>query len=95
MKILKIEWSNINSLVGKFSIDFTHPSIANGELFSISGPTGSGKSSILDAIFFALYATTPRQESSNGITNSCNEIMSMGCRECWARLTFESKGETL
>lgn len=93
MKILKIEWSNINSLVGKFSIDFTHPSIANGELFSISGPTGSGKSSILDAIFFALYATTPRQESSNGITNSCNEIMSMGCRECWARLTFESKGK--
>ncbi len=93
MKILKIEWSNINSLVGEFSIDFTHPSIAQGELFSISGPTGSGKSSILDAIFFALYATTPRQESSNGISTSCNEIMSVGCRECWARLTFESKGK--
>ena len=93
MKILKIEWSNINSLVGEFSIDFTHPSIANGELFSISGPTGSGKSSILDAIFFALYATTPRQKSSNGISTMYNEIMSVGCRECWARLTFESKGK--
>ena len=89
MKIIKVEFSNINSLVGNFSIDFTELSKPASGIFSISGPTGSGKSSILDAIFYALYGKTPRQQSFSASTN---EIMNFGATGCRAKLTFEVKG---
>ena len=50
MKILKLRFKNINSLRGAYEIDFTTPSYARGGLFAIVGPTGSGKTSILDAV---------------------------------------------
>ena len=60
MKIKKIEFCNINSLAGEWTIDFEAPEFANGGMFGIFGPTGSGKSSILDAICLGLYGKTPR-----------------------------------
>ena len=73
MKILSIELKNINSLAGTWKIDFTDPSfVQNHNIFVIFGDTGSGKSSILDAITIALYGCTPRQSRIN---NSHNEVM--------------------
>lgn len=60
MKLIKLELTNINSLRGNHVIDFTQPPLSGSGLFLISGPTGSGKSSILDAITLALFNRIPR-----------------------------------
>ena len=54
MKIQKIFIRNLNSLAGDHLIDFNINPLANSALFAITGPTGSGKSTILDAICLAL-----------------------------------------
>ncbi|MDQ6761381.1 MAG: AAA family ATPase, partial [Bacteroidota bacterium] len=63
MKILKIKIKNINCLLGEWEIDFQLPPLSQAGLFAITGPTGSGKSTILDAITLALFNKIPRFES--------------------------------
>ncbi len=87
MKILRLRFSNLNSLYGEWSIDFTHNDYATDGIFAITGPTGSGKSTILDAICLALYGRTPRLDS---ITQSGNEIMSRQTGDCFAEVCFET-----
>jgi len=82
MKILKLQFMNLNSLYGKWEIDFTAPEYDG--IFAIVGATGAGKSTILDAISLALYGATPRL----GKITSTNEIMSRGKAECSAEVTF-------
>jgi exonuclease SbcC len=41
-------------------IDFTESPLKDEPLFLINGPTGSGKSTILDAVCLALFGQTPR-----------------------------------
>ena len=89
MKIKKIEFCNINSLAGEWTIDFESPDFANSGMFCISGPTGSGKTSILDAICLGLYGKTPRL---GAIVGDSNEVMTYGAKDCSAKVTFECKG---
>ena len=89
MKIKKIEFCNINSLAGEWTIDFESPDFANSGMFCISGPTGSGKTSILDAICLGLYGKTPRL---GAIVGDSNEVMTYGAKSCSAKVTFECNG---
>ncbi|MBM96950.1 MAG: hypothetical protein CMI09_14020 [Oceanospirillaceae bacterium] len=90
MKILTLQFKNLNSLKGEWKLDFTQPPFVNNGLFAITGPTGAGKSTLLDAICLALYHQTPRLGQ---ITQSANEIMTRGTAECSAEVQFEVKGQ--
>jgi exonuclease SbcC len=88
MKILELRFKNLNSLVGEWLIDFNAPEYISDGIFAITGATGVGKTSILDAICLALYGETPRLGK---ITKSSNEIMSRQTAECFAEICFETK----
>lgn len=60
MRILAIRGCNLASLEGEFEIDFTSEPLCSAGIFAITGSTGSGKSTILDAICLALFNNTPR-----------------------------------
>ena len=60
MRILAVRLQNLNSLRGEWCIDFRQPPFDSTSLFAIVGPTGAGKTTILDAICLALYHQTPR-----------------------------------
>ncbi len=88
MRILRIAFKNLNSLVGEWSVDLTHPDFTSNGIFAITGPTGAGKTTILDAICLALYGQTPRLGK---ITKGENEIMSKHTGECFAEVVFETQ----
>ncbi|MDO9228628.1 MAG: AAA family ATPase [Syntrophales bacterium] len=87
MRILGVRFKNLNSLTGEWQVDFTHPSYASDGIFAITGPTGAGKTTIMDAVCLALYGSTPRLGK---VTKSSNEIMSRQTGECFAEVTFET-----
>ncbi|MBN2886798.1 MAG: AAA family ATPase [Chromatiaceae bacterium] len=87
MRIEQIRFRNLNSLVGEWTLDLTHAAFAADGLFAITGPTGAGKSTILDAICLALYGATPRLDR---ITQSANDILSRHSGDCLAEVVFST-----
>ena len=71
MKFLKLEIRNLASLDREEGevINFEEGALGESTIFSIVGPTGSGKSTILDAICLALYNRAPRYPRKKGDKN--------------------------
>lgn len=67
MKPVKLEFEGINSFSEHTIIDFEK--LTKSGIFGIFGDTGSGKSTILDCINFALYGRVERSKEKTDIIN--------------------------
>jgi len=89
MRVLNLSLLNINSLKGDFNINFEESPLGDSGLFVITGPTGSGKTSVLDAICVALYGKTPRLPNKKEL----EQLMTHHTGECKAEVTFSINGK--
>ena len=69
--------------------DHTEVDFEGADLFVLCGPTGSGKSSLIDAMTFALYGSVPRY----GDVRLVHPVISQGRQEAKVRFDFEVGGQ--
>src|SRR5690349_9183896 len=84
MRPLRLDMAGFTVFRDETTVDFT-----DADYFALVGPTGSGKSTVLDAITFALYGTVPRWGGARGIGNA----LAPSAAEARVRLVFESAGD--
>ena len=98
MKLQKLTIHNIASIEDAV-IDFEAQPLVDSEVFLITGKTGAGKSTILDAICLALFADTPRldgtqmQGETKDVDNKIGlddprQLMRRNTGEAFVSLTF-------
>ncbi len=89
MKILNLNFKNINSLKGEYTIDFTDEIFARNGLFAITGPTGSGKTTLLDAISLALFGEVPRLgKVTKALIEEKGAVLTRNQEEAFAQVTY-------
>jgi DNA repair protein SbcC/Rad50 len=67
----------------------TEADFSDVDFFALVGPTGSGKSTLIDGLCFALYGTVPRWGKENAIAQALAPAAN-ACRVC---LVFEAAGK--
>jgi exonuclease SbcC len=77
MRPIRLELKNFTAYRESQFLDFE-----DLELFAITGPTGSGKSSLLDAMTYALYGKTPR------VGNRAVQLIAQGQPNLYVCLDF-------
>ncbi|MFI5842380.1 AAA family ATPase [Catenuloplanes sp. NPDC051500] len=84
MRPLRLDMAGFTVFREPTTVDFL-----DADFFALVGPTGSGKSTVLDAITFALYGQVPRWGTARGIVNA----LAPSAAEARVRLVFESANE--
>ncbi|WP_088035577.1 SbcC/MukB-like Walker B domain-containing protein [Evansella clarkii] len=103
MKPLKLTVKGLHSFREKQTVDFG--TLCDGGVFGIFGPTGSGKSSLLDAMTLALYGKVERAaNNTTGIMNHAEDTLAVSftfqlghgsrARSYEVERTFKRTGET-
>ncbi len=82
MKPLRLTVEGFTSFRERLEIDFS-----GLDLFAITGPTGAGKSSLIDAIVFALYGQVPR------VGDDYKQLISHGVERLSVLFEFAVGGE--
>lgn len=83
MKPKHLEFCGINSFSEKAVVDFDR--LSSGGIFGIFGDTGSGKTTILDSIVFALYGRVDRVRGG-----TVNELINYNCEKAYVIFDFET-----
>ena len=85
MRPLRLELEGFTSYREPTVVDFS-----DTDLLVFTGATGSGKSSLIDAMIFALYGSVPRYDHASLIA----PVISQGMVRARVRLDFESRGRS-
>ena len=103
MKIVKITLCNLTMLEGEHIIDFTQEPLRSASLFAITGDSGVGKATLLDALGLALYHRAPRLDhlerekegfadsdstAANWQMNDICQILRHGQKEAYSKVEF-------
>jgi len=100
MRILAIRGCNLASLSGPFAVELDGGPLRRAGLFAITGPTGAGKSTILDALCLALFDTMPRLPDGQGVllgregeadairSTDVRAVLRRGAGSGWAEVDF-------
>jgi len=91
MKIIDLTFQNLNSIAGApVHIDFGSGALAEAGIFAITGPTGAGKTTILDAVTLALFGKAARYDGR--IRAVPENMMSRGYGSCFSEVRFAAGG---
>ena len=84
MRPRRLEVEGFTAFRGPTVVDF-----AGADLFALVGPTGAGKTSIIDALTFALYGSVPRLDDRRAVA----PVISQNLTEARVRLDFSVGGQ--
>src|SRR4051794_7099823 len=84
MRPVRLTMEGFASFRNRTEVDFT-----DAHYFALVGPTGSGKSTVIDAMTFALYGTVHRWQDAKMVSNALAPTSNRG----YVSLIFDTGGQ--